>query len=117
MNNEKLIFNIAIANELYTQEEAEQIIADHGELPLHSVQGWKHRSPAGYEYRIKRGEHGLETRLWKKRKGKKVVEDDDTAQDEAEIGKKYFYLAKTYLFTEKQVELVKLRLEETDGKC
>ena len=81
------------------------------------MQGWKHRSPAGYEYRIKRGEHGLETRLWKKRKGKKVVEDDDTAQDEAEIGKKYFYLAKTYLFTEKQVELVKLRLEETDGKC
>ena len=114
MNNEQMIFNIAVAHGVYTQEEAEQIIADHGELPLHSLQGWKYRSPAGYEYRIKKGEHGLETRLWKKRKGKKVVEED-IDQDEIEPEKRYFYLAKTYLFSEEQVELVKLEQEETDG--
>lgn len=111
MNNEQLIFNIAIANELYTQEEAEQIIADHGELPLHSLAGWKQRSPAGFEYKIKKGEHGLETRLWKKRKKGKM--EDDSNQNEEMTGKKYFYLAKTFLFTENQVELVKV--EEKRG--
>lgn len=60
---------------------------------------------------MKRGEHGFETRLWKKRKKKKAEEDSD--QNESVEQKRYFYLAKTFLFTEKQVELVKV--EEKHG--
>lgn len=112
MNNEQLILNVAILNGLYTQEEAEQIIEEKGELPLHSLTGWKRRSPAGYEYKIKKGEHGLETRLWKKRKKKKAEEDSD--QKEPVEPKRYFYLAKTHLFAESQVELVKLE-EKVNG--
>lgn len=112
MNNEQLILNAAIENGLYTTGEAEQLIEEYGELPLHSLSGWKKRSPAGYEYHVKRGEHGLETRLWKKRKKKKAEEDSE--QNEPVEPKRYFYLAKTYLFAESQVELVKLE-ENVNG--
>lgn len=114
MNNEKLIINAAVQHGLYTIEEVEEIIAEKGELPLHSASGWKKRSPAGYEYRIKKGEHGLETRLWKKRKVQKNKKDDSKQKDDTQkkVEKSYFYLAKTYLFTLKQMELIKREEKE-----
>lgn len=114
MNNEQLIINVAVQHGLYTMEEVEEIIAKKGELPLHSMLGWKKRSPGGYEYKVKKGEHGLETRLWKKRKLKKNEKDDSDQDDDAQkkVGKSYFYLAKTYLFTLEQVELVKREEKE-----
>ena len=109
MNNEQLIMNIAIAHGLYTPEEAQKVIAEEGELPLHSLLGWKKRSPAGFEYRIKKGEHGIETRLWKRKTGKQIEEGEpkDEVEKEEEPTRRYYYLAKTYLFAEGQVELVK----------
>lgn len=105
MNNEQLIMDAALQHHLYTADEAEQILADYGELPLHSLQGWRRRSPEGFVYRIKKGEHGIETRLWKKRK-------EDSKQENVENTKRYFYLTKTYLFSESQVELVKVEEKE-----
>ena len=61
------------------------------EIPLHTVQGWNSRG----SYRVKKGEHGIETRLWKKKVAK------DTDKNDKDQG---FYLAKSYLFTSMQVE-------------
>ena len=111
MNNEQIIVNAAVAAGLYTPEEAEKVLEEAGELPLHSLIGWKMRSPKGYEYRVKKGEHGLETRLWRKKK--KKGQDQDADQDDqngtVELMRD-FYLTKTFLFSEKQVELVKMEV-------
>ena len=97
MTNQDLIIATALEYNLYTKEEIEQIINEKGELSLHTLIGWQQRSPAGYEYRIKKGEHGLATKLWKKKKSKKDDIDSDT-----------YYLVKSYLFTEQQVELISI---------
>ena len=85
MTNEQIIADAAVSAGLYTSEEIKEFIDDGKDIPLHTVSGWSARG----EYRIKPGEHGIETRLWKKRK------------DEG------FYLSKAYLFSENQVELLK----------
>ena len=108
MNNQQLIFNIAIQQGIYSKEEANHLITKYGELPLHSLQGWKSRSPLGYEYHIKRGEHGIECRLWKKREAPRQVD----TQAESNPKRSYFYLAKTFLFDQSQVELLK---KQKDG--
>lgn len=107
MNNEQLIVNIAMEAGLYTEDEIENFLKTYGEIPLHSLQGWKQRSPAGYEYRVKKGEHGIETRLWKKRKRKLLDENSDENISKSEVTSRDFYLAKTFLFDESQIELVK----------
>lgn len=56
-------------------------------------------------YRVKSGEHGIETRLWKKTKRK----NEAPADSDEETKKKYsdgFYLAKSYLFKKSQVEKI-----------
>lgn len=63
MMNEEIIFQAAIASGLYTEEEAAEVIENKGELPLHSLMGWKLRSPINMEYRVKSGEHGIEACL------------------------------------------------------
>lgn len=62
---------------------------------MHTFKGWLARDP----YRIKAGEHGIETRLWKKKNKKK------DEKQEKEESKTNFYLAKAYLFSSDQVEL------------
>ena len=96
MTNQDLIIATAIENQLYTKEQIEEIIKEKGELSLHTLVGWQKRSPANFEYRIKKGEHGIPTKLWKKRP-KKDDEDEET-----------YYLVKSYLFKENQVELVRV---------
>lgn len=107
MNNEQIIASAAITAGLYTENEVTEILEKEGELPLHSIMGWKQRSPRGYEYRVKKGEHGIETRLWQKRKKKAGTNELSDSQEEI---MRDFYLAKTYLFDQSQVEL--LRIEE-----
>lgn len=72
---------------------------------LHTFNKWK-----SLGYKVKRGEHGIETRLWKYNNKKKKEEVPDDADEETK--KKYnngFYLAKSYLFRQSQVE----KIEET----
>lgn len=108
MTNEQIIANVAIGAGIYTQEEVERIIADRGELPIHSLIGWKMRSPKGYEYRVRQGEHGIECKLWKKRKKKGRESQEESSPEENPSD---FFLVKTYLFTDKQIEL-----KELEGK-
>lgn len=73
---------------------------------LHTFNKWK-----SLGFKVKQGEHGIETRLWKYTKNKKNKEEAPADADE-ETKKQYnngFYLAKSYLFKQSQVE----KIEET----
>ena len=75
------------------------------EIPLHTLQGWAVRGKKiGKTIKIKKGEHGIETRLWKK-KDKNAKNEDDSV-DEQDLLHKEFYLAKAYLFRLDQVEII-----------
>ena len=97
MTNEEIITEIAI--ELYGEDAVNEMIDNDIEIPLHTLKGWEARGP----YRVKKGEHGIETRLWKKKKKKKKDKNDDT-EDDDEKKNREFYLVKSYLFTKNQVE-------------
>lgn len=92
MTNEQRIADAAVSAGLYTEEEVSEMINSGKEIPLHTLSGWSSRG----NYKIKEGEHGIETRLWKKKKG--------NIDDKNEVNKG-FYLAKAFLFTENQIEL------------
>ena len=94
MTNMAIIAEVAVA--MYGEEAVERMIEEHGEIPLHTLKVWSQRG-----YNVRKGVHGIETRLWKKRKKK-----DDTSEEEgtAEEQKKGdFYLAKAYLFSPDQL--------------
>ena len=80
MTNAELIAQMAISAGIYTVEEIEEFIEEGKEIPLHTLKGWDSRG-----YKVKPGEHGLETRLWKKRK--KQIEGDENPE-QSEISEK-----------------------------
>lgn len=90
MTNEQIIIAAAII--IFGQSFVDEMLAAGKELPIHTIGGWKARGP----YRVIKGEHGYECRLWKKRKVKSV--EGDPYEE--------FYKAKAFLFTESQVELI-----------
>ena len=59
MTNEQIIQEIAI--QVYGEDAVMEMLEEGIEIPLHTVQGWASRGP----YKIKKGEHGIEIRLWK----------------------------------------------------
>lgn len=99
MTNEQIIYEIAV--QLYGDAAVQRMIEEDGEIPLHTVQGWARRGP----YKIKKGEHGIETRLWrKKRKSEADREKTEVQSDEAADQRRDFYLCKAFLFRADQVE-------------
>ena len=88
MTNSQIIEKIAVS--LYGETAVAHMLEEGVEIPLHTLKGWEARG----EYKVKKGESGIETRLWKKK---------STKGDEVE-----FYLTKAYLFSKEQVE----RIEE-----
>ena len=89
MTNSQIIEGIA--RDVYGDDAVDNMIRSGIEIPLHTAQGWNMRG----SYRIRKGEHGIETKLWKKKVAKEL-DDEGTNQG--------FYLAKSYLFTSMQVE-------------
>ena len=70
---------------------------------LHTLMKWK-----SLGFKVKKGEHGIETRLWKYNPKKKEQNNAPEDADE-ETKQKYksgFYLAKAYLFKASQVERI-----------
>ena len=90
MNNEQIIAHIAIESGYLTPERVEELINDGQEIPLHTLQGWAHR---GFD--IKKGEHGIEARIWRKR--------DKNKKEDNEVENRDFYLTKAFLFTADQI--------------
>ena len=98
MTNEQIIADIAAS--IYGEDAVMDMIENGEDIPLHTVKGWAARGP----YRIKKGEHGIETKLWKKRKKKNQEESSDQEESEDDRHNRDFYLAKAYLFTADQIE-------------
>ncbi len=89
MTNAQIIEGVA--RSIYGDDAVDSMIRSGIEIPLHTVKGWNERG----SYKVRKGEHGIETRLWKKKAAKDA--DDEGIDQE-------FYLAKAFLFTSKQVE-------------
>ncbi len=96
MTNQQIITEIARG--IYGDEAVENMLEEGKEIPLHTLKGWLLRGP----YRIKKGEHGIETRLWQRRKGK---QDNEESAEDVE-NRADFVLVKSYLFREDQIEKV-----------
>lgn len=101
MTNEKIIFDIAAT--LWGIDVVQDMIIKGKDIPLHTLQNWSDRG-----YRVKKGEHGIETRLWKKRKSKDVLEED---ADQISNNNN-FYLTKAFLFRGDQV----IKIDESEDK-
>ena len=110
MTNEQIIANVAISEGIFTEEEVEAMIEAGKELPLHTLQGWSARGKRlgnGKTYKLKKGEHGIETRLWKK-KDKNYKSEDESSDEEGLPTNRDFYLAKSFLFRADQVEIIEM---------
>lgn len=99
-SNEQIITDIAI--QLFGEDEVDKMLEEEGEIGLHTADYWRRKG-----FLVKKGEHGYETRLWKKRKRKDKKDEaaDDTDNDE--VINRDFFLAKSFLFTSSQVVMMK----------
>ena len=59
MKNDEIIAEIAVS--VYGEDAVQEMIREGKEIPMHSMKGWEKRG-----FRIKAGEQGVETKLWKK---------------------------------------------------
>ncbi len=94
MKNEQIIYEAAVS--IWGEDAVQDMIMSGKDIPLHTVQGWKARG----NYYVRKGERGLQARLWKRKKGRKVPDGSEPGEDPAGGG---FYLTKAYLFTEDQM--------------
>lgn len=112
MTNEQIITEIAM--QVYGEDTVMEMIQNGIEIPLHTLQGWASRG----SYKVKAGEHGIETRLWKKKKKKdfrneEVNENSDKDKEELPVNRD-FYLCKSFLFRYDQVEKVEEKSNGSD---
>lgn len=87
MKNQEIIAKAAVQIGLLTAAEAEKQLMTGEDIPLHTLQGWRLRG----NYKVKDGAEPFEVKLWKKQ----------------EDGR--FYLAKAYLYSEKQVQKISVK--------
>ncbi len=81
MKNEEIIAKAAVQVGLLSASEVKRMIEVGEDIPMHTLQGWKLRG----NYHVKEDALPLEVKLWKRQ----------------EDGR--FYLAKAYLYSEKQM--------------
>lgn len=98
MNNMQIIIDTAIANNIYTEEEIEEMLENGEDIPFHSFSVWK-----AMGYVPKKGSHGICTNLWRHKDSKK----EDETEEVTEENKRSFYLTKTYLFPKELVEKIR----------
>ena len=91
MTNNQIIFDAAVAEGLFTADEAIAILESGRRLPLHTYQEWKRLG-----YQVKKGaKAALTVTLWKC----KQSTDKETGEEE-----KKMFMQKAHLFTLDQVE-------------
>ena len=107
MTNEQIIANVA--STIYGEDEVNKMIENGEDIPLHTLKGWEELgNRKGIKYKIRKGEHGIECRLWKKKKKKADSEDDKKDCQESLIkSNRDFYMCKSFLFSGEQVEQIK----------
>lgn len=87
MKNQEIIAKAAVQIGLLTAAEAEKLLQNGEDIPLHTIQGWRLRG----NYKVKDDAEPIEAKLWKKQ----------------EDGR--FYLAKAYLYSEEQVQKMSVK--------
>lgn len=95
MTNEQIIADAA--TKIWGKEVVENMLLQGIEIPLHSYQFWK----LNKNMVPRRGEHGIEVKLWRKRNNKNISEDGEQIPNERE-----YYLTKCYLFRADQVSKI-----------
>ena len=101
MTNFTIIVNEAIANGLYTEDQAIEIIKKRGALPLHTFAEWKKRG-----FNVRKGEHAkLTCFIWRYKKKANAEQENE---NETEIDENFFYKTKAFFFTADQVERIVL---------
>ena len=95
MNNIQIIIRDAVASGYFTEDEVGRLLSEGKDIPFHTYAIWKARGMVP-----KKGSHGYETMLWRK-KGKKPDDADNSEVCEEKDG---FYLTKSYLFHISQCE-------------
>lgn len=104
MTNEQIIAEIATT--IYGKDAVLSMLENGQDIPLHTAKGWV--NARGGPYSINKGEHGLETRLWRKRKPKENKSNDGLNTSAEEISNDSFYMAKAYLFRADQVHKIEV---------
>lgn len=98
MTNEEIICQEAVASGYYTAEQVEALV-EEGEMPaMHTFAIWKGQ----YNMAPRKGEHGWPCHLWLRKKKKLKANGKETEAEEKEV----YYLAKSFLFHQSQVEQV-----------
>ena len=92
MTNGQIIADAAVS--FYGKEAVARMLADGGEIPMHTARGWADRG-----LKVKSGERGLEVKLWKKKRGNPRNGEDEGAAKAGE-----FFKARAFLFGADQVE-------------
>ena len=92
MKNEEIIARIAVNYGIYTETEITDMIARGQDIPPHTFQGWCARGMS-----VRKGEQGIACRLWRKKQNNKNNDENENL-DEG------FYLTRSFLFREDQVE-------------
>lgn len=95
MTNEEIILKEALENNIFSQNEIEKYVSKGMVIPFHTFNVWKEMG-----YKVKKGEKGFATHLWKYKSHKDKDKDQEGEQQEGYC----YYLAKAYLFTLDQVE-------------
>lgn len=108
MTNLQIITGACIANGLYTEEHALELLEQFGELPVHTFKAWKERG-----YSVKKGQHAtLKVEIWRhkdRRQDQEPEQEQDQEQERLERPGD-FYKKVCHLFTFEQVEPIKARV-------
>lgn len=101
MTNIQIIANDAIANNLYTEEQVEELFSTMGCLPLFTFAEWKKKG-----YFVKKGQKAkMVSYIWKMKSEKTTAQDKNG--NDVEVNETNFYKVKAFLFDETQVEKAK----------
>lgn len=110
MTNMQLIYSAAIAEGLYSEEEAAELLVRFGRLPLFTFKVWRQMGQS-----VKKGEHAkLVVRLWQRKNKKKAGDADAEAEADGDRSNDY-YLKTCYLFTPEQVEKLTEKSEKKEA--
>ena len=107
MTNEQIIADIAAT--IYGEDAVMEMIENGDDIPLHTIKGWDEVGKRkGVKYKVRKGEHGIECRLWKKKKKKSGVSEEEKSDEQESVipSNRDFYMCKSFLFRGDQVELV-----------
>ena len=100
MNNTQIICNELVNRKIYTEDELIEMLENGIMPPVHTYNQWKK-----FGYQVKKGEKAtITTRLWNYNPKWNVPKSDDDTDEDMERRK--FYLDRSYLFLESQVEAI-----------